>query len=267
MSSPLVPSGLSWTCCGGQRFVSLPLLGTVHVPTAAHSSSMLPILVTLLAVTAALIALPLCAAIRCLSRTRSSYRTAERRRRLLHLALLVGPLGFGYPLLAFLLRGDVGRQLMRLNLDAAPTLPDQGSVGHVEEWQAQPGTSPLASWGGEPMGNLTIWSESEAAVCARTSTVQSPQSTACPDRCEVLLMSGRVTWQAVAARVAALRLSHWIYILDLSQGSGLFVLGAKCKLCSPAPRDPELLYPTCTCVASRQTLGLSTATPCSQQRS
>ena len=267
MSSPLIPSGLSWTCCGGQRFVSLPLLGTVHVPTAAHSSSMLPILVTLLAVTAALIALPLCAAIRCLSRTRSSYRTAERRRRLLHLALLVGPLGFGYPLLAFLLRGDVGRQLMRLNLDAAPTLPDQGSVGHVEEWQAQPGTSPLASWGGEPMGNLTIWSESEAAVCARTSTVQSPQSTACPDRCEVLLMSGRVTWQAVAARVAALRLSHWIYILDLSRGSGLFVLGAKCKLCSPAPRDPELLYPTCTCVASRQTLGLSTATPCSQQRS
>ena len=104
-------------------------------------------------------------------------------------------------------------------------------------------------------------------MCARTSTVQSPQSTACPDRCEVLLMSGRVTWQAVAARVAALRLSHWIYILDLSQGSGLFVLGAKCKLCSPAPRDPELLYPTCTCVASRQTLGLSTATPCSQQRS
>jgi hypothetical protein len=215
------PSGYVWECCGGEIFVTLPLFGTVHVPTsqqALRHSQLLPLFVALLM--ALSLQLPLVAVILArllrlqLMRTllHGSAQTARRRWRYL---LLCASLS-SYPLLTLLLSGPPGQWVLDfavaatgvkaqtpfLAAEADGSLPPDAlpeAAARIEAWQAAPHSSPLAALGGGPVGNLPVWSAEETASLTR--------------------------------RVLALRYTHWSYSIGLAHGSGI-LLGHKYSLAS-----------------------------------
>jgi hypothetical protein len=213
------PSGLMWTCCGGEVWLTLPWLGTMHLPTC---KVMAPVsvagflhlgayLVVLLVVCLATCVVERTAMHSSRCRLRSTYRHALLRRRVL-LALVPA---LSYAVLVLLLAGDAGRLLTELALSITGlsvmgyqyhTMTPDDMAEHatlVEGWQAHPHTSPLRSLVAvpridghlAPAEGLPVFTEAEAA--------------------------------AVARRVEALRRTHWTYSLDMAHGLAHFLLGSK----------------------------------------
>ena len=211
------PSGLLWGCCGGEYWVTLPLLGTMQVPASYEATlraSALPTHVACFLLLWLLVALGACA---CAAATRrhcpTTYRCARYRRWTMH---LLAPL-LSYVAIAACACGAPGRHLLtRVNphpFAAGGVLqPDQlpDAIARLDEWLAVPSTAPLS--GGGPL-----------VVPLFTPAFAS----------------------SVATRVAALRHTHWTSQASLSFGQGLFVVGRKY---SGTTRGGLLLHPAAQAV-------------------
>ena len=205
-----------FSCCGGEKFVHLPLFGLAHVPATwedARTSLLLPLTVFLVVLFAVLIYVP--TRMWLLPRLPSLLRERIPWSHQCVVLLPLVSLGSAYVLLGgVLLPGEFGR---RLALLVRPAAWNHDARYHqsrllLRQWERRPELAPLGSIakakGGVPVANVTFWSEERA--------------------------------NEIAERVLALRETHWTYSLGLARGTGLFLLGRKY---SASSRSGRVLLP------------------------
>ena len=177
------PSGLYWTCCGGEGWVTLPLFGTMHVPASLHAvqdSFVLPVTVTVLIgcwMFSAILAwlLHSCCESRLRHRPPTSYQNARRQARRHHRTLQALAPVMGYLVAAVCIGGEPGRTLLALlkpddNLVERGVLQPsqmQASAPVLEGWRARPLESPLANMSEGTPFRVALFSEAFAAGVAQ----------------------------------------------------------------------------------------------------
>ena len=203
------PSGLSWTCCGGERWVTLPLIGTLHMPQTleiAKRSFALPVHAVFFLAAWLALSLLACAADALLRRCPTTYRRARRRRRAM---LLLAPV-LAYLLLAACAAGEAGRLLVahlsphekQSAATSSQLLPSlmPAERRRLERWASEPSRAPLAR-----------------VPLASSSTSSLPFLAP--------ILSEQYT-REIAARIVALRHTHWTVGLG-ARGMALLTLGTK----------------------------------------
>ena len=220
----LPPSGLVWRCCGGETWLTLPLIGTMHLPSTSltHKPSIaLPVHAAVFACMWLAFSLVACAVDAGLGRRcRTTYRAARRRR---HALLLLAPV-LAYLLLAVCVALEPSRLLlahiaphkhMAIRGVLRPEqLPDKRQT--LERWARRPSEAPLATVAlAKPAGSTTPPDHSSSSTRSA-----HPHPFVAP-------MFSEEYARDVAERVAAFRHTHWTHCAGLARGTGLFALGYK----------------------------------------